>query len=239
MKINNRNYDKSFYKNMDYKSKTQTKPWSRSAKQKSKILKSVLKCSKTKINDKKKILFKTINQNISLEKISLIQEKNDLLFNSGCIEAQTTYEKEIENLFNDKTKKYNEILEKYDYEIFELQNSIEEEKQKEKNNNITDNVVDNCSAKLIYDQLIEDKNNEIENLDKEYDEKFKEINEKYNENFEIEDVEDKSMIYRNQIFEDFKMKINDIVFPTNNKKVCFNINDNSKNTSATSTEINS
>ena len=236
MKVNNKNSDKSFLK-----SKTQTKPWLRNAKQKSKILKSVLKCSKTKINEKKKLLFNIINKNISLEKISLIQEKNDLLFNSGCTEAQTTYETEIENLFNNKTKKYNEILEKYDYEIFELQNSIEEEKQKEKNNNNnnSDTAVDNCSAKLIYDQLIEDKNNEIENLDKEYDEKFKEINEKYNENFEIEDVEDKSMIYRNQIFEDFKMKINDIVYPTNNKKVCFNVNDNSKNTSATSTEVNS
>ena len=235
MKFNNKNSDKSFLK-----SKTQTKPWLRNAKQKSKILKSVLKCSKTKINEKKKLLFNIINKNISLEKISLIQEKNDLLFNSGCTEAQTTYETEIENLFNNKTKKYNEILEKYDYEIFELQNSIEEEKQKEKNNNNnSDTAVDNCSAKLIYDQLIEDKNNEIENLDKEYDEKFKEINEKYNENFEIEDVEDKSMIYRNQIFEDFKMKINDIVYPTNNKKVCFNVNDNSKNTSATSTEVNS
>ena len=74
MKINNRNYDKSFYKNMDYKSKTQTKPWSRSAKQKSKILKSVLNYS-IQVVLKHKLLMKQ-----KLKIYLIIKQKNIMKF---------------------------------------------------------------------------------------------------------------------------------------------------------------
>ena len=60
---------------------------------------------------------------------------------------------------------------------------------------------------------------------------------KYINSFELEDLEEKNMIYNNQIYEKIRIKINDIINPTINKKVKFNfdtdINDNSKNTSST------
>ena len=62
--------------------------------------------------------------------------------------------------------KLNEINEKYDSEIYELQQDLEEEdiiKKNQKDNKINEN----SSLKLIYDNLLEDKNKEVEVVEKE------------------------------------------------------------------------
>ena len=84
------------------------------------IKKSVLKSSKTRIEEMKKKIYKIIEDNILFSKIKITQNKNDLLFSNASSEAQTTYEENIESLFKEKMEKINEINDKYNSEIYEL-----------------------------------------------------------------------------------------------------------------------
>ena len=208
-----------------------------------KILKPCLKSSKIKINEKKNKINKIFEDNLTLNKIAFIQEKNNLFFNNSLIEAQTTYEIEMDNLYKEKMEKINYINEKYDDEIFELKSEVEEDKNNSNKNkeNINDNYINNNedSVKIVYNRLIEDKNNEIEKLNKEYEYKSNIIYKKYMSNFDFDDLEEENMIYRNQIYENIRIKISDAINSINNKNVHFKLetenNNNSKNT--TSTEI--
>ena len=187
------------------------------------IKKSVLKSSKTRIEEMKKKIYKIIEDNILFSKIKITQNKNDLLFSNASLEAQTTYEENIESLFKEKMEKINEINGKYNSEIYELQQDIEEEDMIKKNNKNNNKNNINSSMKLIYDNLIEDKNKEIENLEKEYNLKLNTIKEMYKNNFELEEIDERSIIYRNEIIGNIKIQIEDIINPPNNKKVVFNL----------------
>ena len=186
------------------------------------IKKSVLKSSKTRIEEMKKKIYKIIEDNILFSKIKTTQNKNDLIFSNASSEAQITYEENIESLFKEKMEKINEINDKYNSEMYELQQDIEEEdiiKKNSKDNN-KNNI--NSSLKLIYDNLLEDKNKEIENLEKEYNLKLNKIKENYKNNFELEEIDERSIIYRNEIIGNIKIQIEDVINPPNNKKVVFN-----------------
>ena len=208
-----------------------------------KILKPSLKCSKINIDKKKKKIYKIFEDNLTLKKILFIQQKNDLFLNNSLIEAQTLYEIEMENLYKEKFDKINCINEKYDDEIFELKNEAEEDEIKKKENeNVNEYNINNNNddgVKIVYNRLIEDKNNEIEKLNKEYEYKSNNIYNKYMNNFDFDDLEGRNMIYRNQIYENIRIKISDAINSISNKKVQFKLdsenNNNSKNT--TSTEI--
>ena len=186
------------------------------------IKKSVLKSSKTRIEEMKKKIYKIIEDNILFSKIKTTQNKNDLLFSNASSEAQITYEENIESLFKEKMKKIDEINDKYNSEIYELQQDIEEEDIIRKNNKNNNKNNINSSLKLIYDNLLEDKNKEIENLEKEYNLKLNKIKENYKNNFELEEIDERSIIYRNEIIGNIKIQIEDIINPPNNKKVVFN-----------------
>ena len=187
------------------------------------IKKSVLKSSKTRIKEMKKKIYKIIEDNILFSKIKTIQNKNDLMFSNASSEAQITFEDNIESLFKEKMKKINEINIKYNSEMYELQQDIEEEDIIKKNNKDNNKNNINSSLKLIYDNLLEDKNKEIENLEKEYNLKLNKIKENYKNNFELEEIDERSIIYRNEIIGNIKIQIEDIINPPNNKKVVFNL----------------
>jgi len=169
----------------------------------------------------KKNIYKIIEDNLLITKIKNIQKKNDLLFYSSSSEAQLTYEENLESLFKEKMDKLNEINNKYNSEIYELQQDIEEEDIIKKDNKDNKNNI-NSSLKLIYDNLIEDKNKEIDSLEKEYNIKLNRIRENYKENFDLEEFEEKSIIYKNEMIGNFRIKIEDIINPPKNKKVSFN-----------------
>ena len=171
----------------------------------------------------KKKIYKIIKNNLFVNKIKTIQNKNYSLFYNSSSEAKLTYEESMEKLFNEKMEKLNEINGKYDSEIYELQQDIEEEdilikSKKEKKNNI------NSSIKLIYDNLLEDKNKEIEALEKEYNIKLNRIKENYKSNFELEELDERSIIYRNELIENVRLQIEDVINPPSNKKVVFDLN---------------
>ena len=101
------------------------KPKSLPKKQKQR--KIVLKSSKTRIEENKKKIYKIIEDNILFAKIKALQAKNDLLFYNSATEAQNNFEDNMEKLFKEKMDKINEINKKYDNEIYELKQDIEEE----------------------------------------------------------------------------------------------------------------
>ena len=185
------------------------------------IKKSVLKSSKSKIDEMKKKIYKIIDDNLLFSKIKTIQSKNDLIFFNSSSEAQLTFEENMESLFKEKMDKLNEINNKYNSEIYELQQDIEEEDIIKKNNTENKNNI-NSSLKLIYDNLLEDKNKEIENLENEFNIKFNKIKEKYKNNFESEELEERSIIYKNEMIGNIRIQIEDIINPPTNKKVVFN-----------------
>ena len=82
-----------------------------------------------------------------MSKIKTLQAKNDLMFNNSAIEAQNNFEENLDKL--------NEINKKYDNEIYELKQEIEEEEIIKKNEEEKEEA--NSSLKLIYDNLLEDK----------------------------------------------------------------------------------
>ena len=160
-----------------------------------------------------------------LTKIKTLQAKNDLMFYNSANEAQNNFEETLEKLFKEKMYTFNEINKKYDNEIYELKQDIEEEDIIKKNENDKEekgNV--NSSLKLIYENLLEDKKKEIEKLEKEYDIKIKRAKENYKENFESEELDEKSIIYRNELIGNLRTQIEDIIKPPNNRKVIFDIN---------------
>ena len=145
------------------------------------------------------------------------------MFYHSANEAQNNFEETLEKLFKEKMDKFNEINKKYDNEIYELKQEIEEEEiiKKNENNNKEEKI--NSSLKLIYENLLEDKKKEIEKLEKEYDIKINRAKENYKENFESEDLDEKSIIYRNELIGNLRTQIEDVIKPPNNKKVIFDI----------------
>ena len=187
--------------------------------------KPVLKSSKTKIEENKKKIYKIIEDNLLLTKIKTLQAKNDLMFFNSANEAQNNFEENLEKLFKEKMDKFNEINKKYDKEIYELKQDIEEEEiiKKNENNDGEEKNSINSSLKLIYENLLEDKKKEIEKLEKEYDIKINRAKENYKESFESEDLDEKSIIYRNELIGNLSTQIEDIIKPPNNRKVIFDI----------------
>ena len=199
-----------------------------SIQKKSKMKKSILKSSKSKIEENKKKIYKIIEDNLLLTKIKMLRDKNDLMFYNSANEAQNNFEDNMEKLFKEKMDKINEINKKYDTEIYELKQDIEEEDIIKKNNNNTksnDNNEENndidSSLKLIYDNLLDDKKKEIENIEKEYNIKLNRTKDNYLENFESEELDERSIIYKNEMIGNLRTQIEDIINPQNYRKVNF------------------
>ena len=201
------------------------KPKTSNSQKKPTKRKPVLKSSKTKIEENKKKIYKIIEDNLLLTKIKTLQAKNDLMFYNSANEAQNNFEENLEKLFKEKMDKFNEINKKYDNEIYELKQDIEEEEiiKKNENNDGEEKNSINSSLKLIYENLLEDKKKEIEKLEKEYDIKINRAKENYKESFESEDLDEKSIIYRNELIGNLSTQIEDIIKPPNNRKVIFDI----------------
>ena len=196
-----------------------------------KNLKPVLRSSKINIEQKKDFIKKIIEESLNMDKILYIQSKNDLFLYESSVDAQSNYDIEIEKIFKEKMEKLNEINTKYDKEIFELKSKEEEIKLKNKENDDTNNDDEENDIKVeeekykiieIYKKLNEDKNKEIENLDKQYIDKYNKLYDRFIYNFEFEELDERNMIYKNLLYENIKTKICDVINPTNKKTVKFN-----------------
>ena len=179
--------------------------------------KSNLKCSKDKLNEMKDKILQIFNDNTDMiQNASIIQDKNDKELNNEIMISQQNYEDLLDKLYEEKMEKLLEIDDKYNNELFELKDYIDDDT---KNKTINGS---NLHLKNIYESVKQDKEKEIELIEKDFEKKKKELNEQFEMSEQKEDfsIDDRSIIYRNELFENLKNKINEVVNPTNKKKVC-------------------
>ena len=104
--------------------------------------------------------------------------------------------------------------------------SEEENRFKISNNK---NVYSESDITILYNEIKNDKEKELEKLEKEFIKKKKIIINKYKESNEQNDdfsLNDRSIIYKNEIFETVKDKIKEIINPNDKKKVCMKLERN-------------
>ena len=120
-------------------------------------------------------------------------------------------------------KKVDEILEKYEPELNELNSYMEEEKEiddKEEDKIKKEEEKIPSAIQIMYDSLLEDKNNEIKKIQQEYEENRNKLKTEYKEQIDS----DKAMqndIYYKELFDNIKNDILKIIHPVNNKKISF------------------
>ena len=180
---------------------------------------------KEKILEIKEKITQIFNDNINvIQNVSVVQEKNDKELNKTIMDAQTTFEEEIDKLYNEKIIKLKEIEKKYQIDLFDLKNYSDEEIKWKKENQ-------KAILKFIYDSVKEDKENEIKEIENDFQKKKKIITDKYkNASEQKEDftLDDRSVIYKNELFENLKNKINEVIYPNDKQKVSIALENNNE-----------
>ena len=175
--------------------------------------KSSLKGSKEKINYIKKEILKLFDEDKIIEKLNYYQSDNNNIINiDNIFSFREKYETELEKLFNNKIEKIDEINNKYESELNELQYYIEQE-NKEKSNE--DNS--KSGTNILYEELVNDKNKDLNELNNTYKDSFNNIKNNFMNN--IDTI--KSNEYNEKLFDDIKDDILKLIKPKNNKKVNF------------------
>ena len=168
------------------------------------IIKSALKNSIGKLNQKKNHVRQIIDQNINNKEIMLIEDKNDIYYDE-IILFQQTCEKDLERLFQEKMKKV-------------MQDKEDETELFLSNKKTNFDSGDEISFGIIPDD-------ERSDLDIEYDEKIDDVFMKYINNFsEFDDFNKIYSVYMKDIYDYLVEKINNVINPVNNnykKKVQF------------------
>ena len=193
-------------------------------------LKSALKGSSTKIKKIKKQILQIFEEKIIMEKIDELQlDNNPFNYIDKFYKFQEDYENQLEEMFNDKMKKMDEIFEKYDPEINELNEYLEQEKtmeEKEKKDNSNKDKEEEekvpSAIQIMHDSIMEDKVAEEKLLQNDYNENINKAKKDYFKKID----DDKSMkggLYYNELFQNINNDILKIIKPSNKKKVNFTI----------------
>ena len=188
--------------------------------------KSILKSSKSNISKMKKEILAIFKDNSELIKyFSLIQERNDKDLQNSILNANKIFEEEIDELYKWKLNQINKINDDFNDDLFEMKDLSEEENRFK----ISNNVYSESDITILYNEIKNDKEKELEKLEKEFLKKKKIIINKYKETNEQNDdfsLNDRSIIYKNEIFETVKDKIKEIINPNEKKKVCMKLERN-------------
>ena len=193
-------------------------------------LKSALKGSSSKIKKIKKQILQIFDEKIIMEKIDKLQlDNNPFNYIDNFYKFQEDYENQLEEMFNDKMKKMDEIFEKYDPEINELNEYLEQEKaieEKEKKDSSNKDKEEEekvpSAIQLMHDSIMEDKVAEEKQIQNDYNENVNKAKKEYFKNID----DDKSMkggLYYNELFQNINNDILKIIKPSNKKKVNFTI----------------
>ena len=175
--------------------------------------KSSLKGSKEKINYIKKEILKLFDENKIIEKLDYYQNDDNNIINiDNIFDFQEKYETEIEKLFNNKMEKIDDINNKYESELNELQYYIEQEnKEKSKEDN------SKSGTNILYEELVNDKNKDLNELNNTYKDSFNNIKNNFMNNIDTIKINE----YNEELFNDIKDDILKLIKPKNNKKVNF------------------
>ena len=219
LNLNNDGEKKIAEKNNNQKPKTQTH------EKKNISTKPNNQTQKEKILEIKEKITQIFNNNINvIQNVSIVQEKNDKELNKTIMEAQTTFEDEIDKLYDEKIMKLNQIEKKYQIDLFDLKNYSDDEIKWKKENQ-------KAILKFIYDSVKEDKENEIKEIEDDFQKKKKVITDKYKCASEQKDdftLDDRSVIYKNELFENLKNKINEVIYPNDKQKVSIALENNNE-----------
>lgn len=187
----------------------------------SKPVRSILKTSKEKINEMKAKISQIFEDNTQLmQNIADINLKNLKEVNETFSQAQKIFDENMNNLYQEKLNALNVICGRYDNEIFKIRKYIEEEDE------ISRNSVSNCNSnnnnseksinKLILESIMKDKQKEIEKCEEGFKNKKRDVIMYYKQMTECGNdfsLNDRSVIYRNELFENIKEKVNEVVCP--------------------------
>ena len=175
--------------------------------------KSSLKGSKEKINYIKKEILKLFDENKIIEKLDYYQNDDYNIINiDNIFDFQEKYETEIEKLFNNKMEKIDDINNKYESELNELQYYIEQEnKEKSKEDN------SKSGTNILYEELVNDKNKDLNELNITCKDSFNNIKNNFMNNIDTIKINE----YNEELFNDIKDDILKLIKPKNNKKVNF------------------
>ena len=194
-------------------------------------LKSALKGSSTKIKKIKKQILQIFDEKIIMEKIDKLQlDNNPFNYIDNFYKFQEEYENQLEEIFNDKMKKMDEIFKKYDPEINELNEYLEQEKameEKEKKDSSNKDKEEEeekvpSAIQIMHDSIMEDKVAEEKQVQNDYNENVNKAKKEYFKNID----DDKSMkggLYYNELFQNINNDILKIIKPSNKKKVNFTV----------------
>jgi hypothetical protein len=193
-------------------------------------LKSALKGSSSKIKKIKKQIIQIFEEKIIMDKIDKLQiDNNPFNYIDNFYKFQEEYENILEEMFNDKMKKLDEIYEKYDPELNELNVYLEQEKaleEKEKKDNENKDKEEEekvpSAIQIMYNSIMEDKVAEEKQLQNDYSENINKAKKEYFKNID----DDKSMkggLYYNELFQNINNDILKIIKPSNTKKVNFSV----------------
>jgi hypothetical protein len=193
-------------------------------------LKSALKGSSSKIKKIKKQIIQIFEEKIIMDKIDKLKiENNPFNYIDNFYKFQEEYENILEEMFNDKMKKLDEIYEKYDPELNELNVYLEQEKaleEKEKKDNENKDKEEEekvpSAIQIMYNSIMEDKVAEEKQLQNDYNENINKAKKEYFKKID----DDKSMkggLYYNELFQNINNDILKIIKPSNKKKVNFTI----------------
>ena len=164
---------------------------------------------KEKIIEIKERIIKIFDDNKNIiQNISSTQLKNDNELNKIIMEAQMNFENQLDQLYDEKIIKLNEIKDQYEIDLFDLKNYYEEELKYLKEN-------EKPVLKFIYDS-------EIKLIEDDFKKKKKVITDKYkcaSEQKEDFSLDDRSVIYKNELFENLKNKINDVINPIDKQRL--------------------
>ena len=151
-----------------------------------------------------------------MERIECFQINNNIINIDKIYKFQEIYENKLEKLFNNKMEKIDEINEKYNSDLNELNYYKEKEKEDEEQND--KNSEDNSSGvNYIYEGLLKDKNNELNEIEKKYEENYESIKNEYMDNINLTKYDK----YYTELFANIKQDILNIIKPKNDKKVSF------------------
>lgn len=192
-------------------------------------LKSALKGSSSKIKRIKKQIIQIFEEKIIMDKIDKLQiENNPFNYIDNFYKFQEEYENKLEEMFNDKMKKIDEINDKYDPEINELNVYLEQEKaleEKEKKDNKDKEEEEEkvpSAIQIMYDSIMEDKVAEEKKIQNDYKENVNKAKKEYLKNID-NDISMKGGLYYNELFQNITDDILNIIKPSNKKKVNFTV----------------
>ena len=163
--------------------------------------------SKEEINNIKNQIINIFKDNTEkMKKIHKEQIENDNNIEKTLFEARKIYEEELEKLYNEKLNKINELNNKYNNDIFELKDFVNEEMKGREDGK--------SNLKQILDSVIIDKEIESKKIEEEFLKKEKKIKKNYkkinNDNDEFTE-DDRSVIFKNQFFDNLKTKIQRVI----------------------------